>query len=105
MPPMQTTHSRRYHTGPTQAALTLHGNEQVAGVVPVWCRPGWLRAVAAAVADLRRADGPNAQSENATSVQWVIRRAVEQRNGRVICHSKEGASVLGDRIWRLRIRS
>jgi hypothetical protein len=37
-----------------------------------------------------------ALSENATSVEWLIKRAVENQNGRAIYHSREGAAALTD---------
>lgn len=42
------------------------------------------------------ADVLQALSENATSVQWLIRRAVENQNGRALYHSKDGAAALGN---------
>lgn len=37
-----------------------------------------------------------ALSENATSIQWLIRRAVESQSGQAIYHSKDGAATLGN---------
>jgi hypothetical protein len=37
-----------------------------------------------------------ALSENATSIQWLIRRAVESQNGRAIYHSRDGAAAIGN---------
>ncbi|MGH7303685.1 MAG: right-handed parallel beta-helix repeat-containing protein [Candidatus Rokuibacteriota bacterium] len=42
------------------------------------------------------ADVLQALSESATSVQWLIRRAVENQNGQAIYHSKDGAAALGN---------
>jgi hypothetical protein len=42
------------------------------------------------------ADVLQALSENATSIQWLIRRAVENQSGRAIYHSGEGAAALGN---------
>jgi hypothetical protein len=42
------------------------------------------------------ADVLEALSENATSIQWLIRRAVESQSGRAIYHSRDGAAAMGD---------
>jgi hypothetical protein len=42
------------------------------------------------------ADVVQALSENAQSIQWLIRRAVEGQNGHAAYHSKEGAGALGN---------
>jgi parallel beta-helix repeat protein len=42
------------------------------------------------------ADVLQALSENAASIQWLIRRAVESQNGRAIYYSTDGAAALGD---------
>jgi hypothetical protein len=42
------------------------------------------------------ADVVQALSDNAASIQWLIRRAVEGQNGRAIYHSKEGAAALSN---------
>jgi parallel beta-helix repeat protein len=42
------------------------------------------------------ADVRQALSERVTSIQWLIRRAVESQNGRAVYHSKDGAALLGN---------
>ena len=42
------------------------------------------------------ADVIQALSENAVSIQWLIRRAVESQNGQALYHSKEGAAALSN---------
>ncbi len=42
------------------------------------------------------ADVLQALSERVTSIQWLIRRAVESQNGRAIYHSRDGAAMLGN---------
>jgi hypothetical protein len=42
------------------------------------------------------ADVVQALSDNAASIQWLIRRAVESQNGHAIYHSKEGAATLSN---------
>ena len=42
------------------------------------------------------ADVVQALSDNAVSIQWLIRRAVEGQNGHAIYHSKEGAAALSN---------
>jgi hypothetical protein len=42
------------------------------------------------------ADVLEALSERVTSIQWLIRRAVESQNGRAVYHSKDGAALLGN---------
>ena len=42
------------------------------------------------------ADVVEALSNNAASIQWLIRRAVEGQNGHAIYHSKEGAAALSN---------
>jgi hypothetical protein len=37
-----------------------------------------------------------ALSENATSIQWLVRRAVESLSGRAIYHSKDSAAAIGN---------
>lgn len=42
------------------------------------------------------ADVVQALSDNAVSIQWLIRRAVEGQSGHAIYHSKEGAAALSN---------
>jgi hypothetical protein len=44
----------------------------------------------------RDADVIQALSENAASIQWLIRRAMENPSGQALYHSREGAATLSN---------